>query len=166
MKRVWIVPGLIVIVAAGVAVAILLSYRNDRLNAENLSLGTQATPRERTFQTMLSTGTSAVYVEDQAAGSETVAIGFAVMESEGFVAIYDSEGGHPGKEIARSSLLPAGGGQHLTIPLGSPLLDGQIYYAVLLAKDGSELADPDANVILMSFAARAGAEPETGAVQP
>lgn len=166
MKRVWIIPALIVVAAIAVAGSILWSSRQDRIDGANQSTGAQATPRQQTFQTMLATGTSAIYVEDQAAGSSTVAVGFAVMKDAGFVAVYDSEGGHPGKEIGRSAPLPAGGGEHLTVGVVPPLVGGQMYYAILLSKDGVELADADGNVTLMSFAARAGAEPETGAVQP
>ena len=166
MKRVWIIPSLIVVAAVAVAGLILWSSRQDRIDGANQSTGVPATPRQQTFQTMLSTGTSAIYVEDQPAGSSTVAVGFAVMQDAGFVAIYDSEGGHPGKEIGRSALLSAGGGEHLTVTTRTPLSGGEIYYAILLDADGAELADADGNVTLMSFAARAGAEPETEAVQP
>lgn len=165
MKRVWIIPALIVVAAIAVVASILWSTRGST-DGTNQSTGTQATPRQQTFQGMLATGTSAIYVEDQAAGSTTVAVGFAVMKDAGFVAIYDGEGGHPGKEIGRSALLPAGGGEHLTVTTSTPLSGGEVYYAILLSKDGAELADPDGNVTLMSFAARAGVEPETGAVQP
>ncbi len=170
MKRVWIIPGMIVVAAVAVTASILWSTRHAWVDGTNdaltQSLGTQSTPRQQTFRGMLAGGTSAIYVEDQPAGSSTVAVGFAVMKDAGFVAIYDGEGGHPGKEIGRSSPLSAGGGEHLTVPTSTPLSGGQIYYAILLDKDGAELADADGNVVLMSFAARAGAEPETGAVQP
>lgn len=166
MKRVWIIPSLIVVAAAFVAASILASNWDRSADGTNQSMGSPATPRQQTFQTMLSTGTSAIYVEDQPAGSSTVAVGFAVMKDAGFVAIYDGEGGHPGKEIGRSSLLSAGGGEHLTVTTSTPLSGGEIYYAILLDEDGAELADADGNVTLMSFAARAGAEPETEAVQP
>lgn len=163
MKRVWIIPSLIVVAAIAVAGSILWSSRSVETNQTDGSL---STPRQQTFQGMLATGTSAIYVEDQAAGSSTVAVGFAVMKDAGFVAIYDSEGGHPGKEIGRSALLPAGGGEHLTVQTRTPLSGGEIYYAILLSKDGAELADANGIVVLMSFSALAGAEPETGAVQP
>ena len=163
MKRVWIIPSLIVVAAIAVAGSILWSSRSVETNQTEGSL---STPRQQTFQGMLATGTSAIYVEDQAAGSSTVAVGFAVMKDAGFVAIYDSEGGHPGKEIGRSALLPAGGGEHLTVQTRTPLSGGEIYYAILLSKDGAELADANGIVVLMSFSALAGAEPETGAVQP
>ncbi|MEI6511067.1 MAG: hypothetical protein WCO25_03435 [Candidatus Uhrbacteria bacterium] len=170
MKRVWIIPGLIVVAAIAVAATILWSTRHEWVDGTNQaltqSLGAQSTPRQQTFQGMLAAGTSAVYVEDQADGSSEVAIGFAVMKDAGFVAVYDSEGGHPGKEIGRSALISAGGGEHLTVVTSTPLRGGEIYYAILLSKDGAELADADGNVTLMSFAARVGAEPETGAVQP
>lgn len=166
MKRVLIIPGTIMAMAALVAMAIVFSSWRAERDAGVQSLGTQATPREQTFNAMLTTGTSAVYVEDQSAGTTEVAVGFAVMENAGFVAIYDSEGGHPGKEIGRSALLPAGGGEHLTVQTTTPLRDGQIYYAILLDANGRELADAEDNVILMSFSARADAEPETGAIQP
>lgn len=166
MKRVWIIPGLIVVAAIAVAGSILWSARDASNDGTNQSLGTQTTPRQQTFQTMLATGTSAIYVEDQPAGALSVAVGFAVMQDAGFVAIYDSEGGHPGKEIGRSALLPAGGGEHLTVITSTPLSGGEIYYAILLDADGKKLADADGNVTLMSFAARVGAEPEAEAVMP
>ncbi len=165
MKRVWIIPSLIVVAAILVAASILWSSRA-ATDGTNQSLGAQSTPRQQTFQGMLAGGTSAIYVEDQAAGSTTVAVGFAVMKDAGFVAVYDSEKGHPGNEIGRSALLPAGGGEHLTVTTSAPLAGGEIYYAILLDADGKEIADADDNVMLMSFAARSGAEPETEAVQP
>ena len=166
MKRVWIIPGIIVAASALVASTIVFSSLRRASEGAPQSIGTLATPRQQTFNAMLSEGTSAVYVENQPAGAESVLIGFAVMPDEGYVAIYDSEGGHPGKEIGRSDLLPAGGGEHLSVAVGSPLNDGEIYYAILLGKNGRERADADDNVILMSFSARVDAEPETGAINP
>lgn len=169
MKRVWIIPALIVVAAIAVAASILWSARyamTDGADGTNQSDGLPSTPRQQTFQTMLATGTNAIYVEDQPAGSSTVAVGFAVMQDAGFVAIYDGDGGHPGKEIGRSALLPAGGGEHLTVTTHTPLSGGEIFYAILLDANGKELVDADGNVTLMSFAARAGAEPETEAVAP
>lgn len=130
--------------------------------------------RTATFEGMLALGGNAIYVENQTAGSTFVLVGFAVLSQPGFVVIYSDNGGVPGSVIGESFLLPSGG-EHLIVPLDEPLVDGQVYYAMLYHDDGdgrfredadTQATDSQQSVILMSFLASAESEPESGPVLP
>jgi hypothetical protein len=132
-------------------------------------------PRQRTFDRMRAGGGGAVYAEDQPAGATEALVGFAVTEAAGFVAVYDDADGVPGEVIGVSGLLPAGGGEHVVVPLTRPFVEGEVYYAMLRRDDGDGSFEPDEDspavdssdaVAVMSFVARATATPEDGPVEP
>lgn len=170
-RKPFVLAGILATVAVLAAGIVLTS----RVPGSGTRGDTPETPRERTFDQMLQDGTSAIYVEDQAAGAAGVAVGFAVMREPGFVVVFDDDGGVPGNAIGVSELLPPGGGEHVPVTLGAPLSDGEIYYAVLYRDDGdgrfdaavdAQLTDAQDDVVLMTFAALTDAMPEEGAVLP
>lgn len=134
-------------------------------------------PRVQTFEQMKTASGAGVYVEDQPAGAMEVVVGFAVMPQGGFLAIHEDAGGVPGRVIGVSSVL-AQGGEHVSVKVSPALVDGAIYYAMVYADPKDDpikalaagtvrpLTDADGNVVLMSFAAVSGAQPETEPVQP
>lgn len=122
--------------------------------------------RQRTFSAMMRTGSNAVFVDDQPVGALEVFVGFALLEDGGYLEIRADDGGLPGRTIGRSALLPNGGAEHFTVALDEVLTDHAVYYAVLVGEDGSPVTDAEGNVVLMTFAARQDAVPETGVVLP
>lgn len=170
MNKFAIPSGILVVVAAVSAALAWRSYAPAQPSPED-----ESTPRQQTFQDMMLVGTDAIYVDDQAAGSAEVLVGFAVMKDAGFVVIHADNGGVPGRVIGATALLPAGGGEHVSVALDEALVGGEIYYAVLERDDGDgafdaskdrQVVDADGNVILMTFAASADAVPEDGPVIP
>lgn len=171
MNKLAIPIGILVVVAAVIAaLAWRSSYVPDRSASQM-----EPTPRQQTFQEMMLVGTDAVYVDDQPSGAMEVLVGFAVMKDAGFVVVHADDDGVPGAAIGTSALLPAGGGEHVTVTLQEALEDGEIYYAVLYRDDGDggfdatedrQVTDASNNVILMTFAASTDAEPEFGPISP
>ncbi len=171
MNKLAIPIGILVVVAAVIAaLAWRASYVPDRSASD-----VEPTPRQQTFQEMILVGTDAIYVDDQPSGATEVLVGFAVMKDAGFVVIHADDDGVPGTPIGASALLPAGGGEHVTVMLDGELEGGEIYYAVLYRDDGDgtfdaaedrQVTDASDNVILMTFAASADAEPEFGPISP
>lgn len=171
MNKLAVPIGILVAVAA---VAAALLWRSSYTTGPRIA-ETEPDPRQQTFQEMMLVGTDAIYVDDQAAGSAEVLVGFAVIKDAGFVVVHADDDGVPGEIIGASALLPAGGGEHVTVSLDETLVDGEIYYAVLYRDDGDgtfdaaedrQVTDKDSNVILMTFAASADAEPEFGPISP
>jgi len=130
--------------------------------------------RSLTFEGMLDRGGNAIYLENQKTGSTTVTVGFVVLSSPGYVAIYDDQEGVPRAVIGASGLLDTGG-EHFVIPLQKTLEDGQVYYAVIYADDGNgrfregedaQAVDQEDSVVLMSFIATSDADPESEAILP
>jgi hypothetical protein len=136
-----------------------------------------ASPRVQTFEQMKQASGAGVYVEDQPAGAMEVVVGFAVMPEGGFIVIHEDDSGVPGRVIGVSAVL-AQGAEHLAVQVSPSLMDGAIYYALLYADPNEDpikalaagtarpLTDTEGNVVLMSFAASANAQPETEPVQP
>ncbi len=130
--------------------------------------------RYATFEGMLDLGGNAVYVENQMSGSSSVLVGFVVLSAPGYVVIYNDDSGVPGSVIGESTLLQTGG-EHLTVSLDEPLVEDQVYYAMLYQDDGDEqfredadtqAVDSEQSVILMTFLATSEAQPESGPVEP
>lgn len=130
--------------------------------------------RAATFEGMLALGGNAIYVDNQTTGSMSVLVGFAVLSQPGFIVVYDDNGGVPGTVIGESSLLESGG-EHLIVPIDEPLVEDQVYYAMLYHDDGdgrfrteadTQAVDSEQSVILMNFIATAQAQPESGPVVP
>ena len=158
-------PRVIVISAAIVAAAVAaLFWLSSRHSGQTQSL--PPTRREETFRQMLSASQNGVYLEDQAADARAVTVGYAVASQAGYVEIRADDHGVPGAAIGRSGSLPTGRTEHFSVALSEPLLDKAVYYALLLNTDGTGVTDADGNVVLMSFAAHAGATPEDGPVDP
>ena len=76
--------------------------------------------------------------------------------------------------IGESSLLESGG-EHLVVPVDEPLVQDQVYYAMLYHDDGNgrfrededaQAVDSQQSVILMSFLASSEFDPESGPVVP
>jgi hypothetical protein len=123
---------------------------------------------------MLELGDDAIYVENQTGGSTFVLAGFAVLSKPGFIVIYDDQSGVPGSFVGKSMLLPTGG-EHVIVPVDEPLVDGQVYYAMLYHDDGdgqfrededTQVIDSADSVVLMTFLASSQASPEVGSVNP
>lgn len=164
MKRASLVSLVVVLAAAAVAAGIL-SRAGGRAPAAPEA--TEAsTPRVRTFQAMRSAGNAAIYVEDQPAGASVVSVGFAIMPNAGYVEIRADEDGHPGATVGASRPVPSGGAEHVLVDLDVPLEAHAIYYALLVDEGRTPVTDAEGNIVLMSFAALPGAEPETEAVEP
>lgn len=164
MKRASLIGLILVLAAAAVAAAILLtSERNAKPVPDTAET---PSPRVQTFEAMQLVGSSAIYTEDQEVGSTVVSVGFAIMQNAGYVEIRADEDGHPGATIGTSSLLPAGGGEHVLVNLNVPLEAKTIYYALLVDEGKTPVTDANGNIVLMSFAALPGAAPETEAVIP
>jgi hypothetical protein len=164
MRRIAIIAAVIII--ATVVAAIVLTSPWKARYGSGPSETSEPSPRVQTFESMLLVGNNAIYVDDQRSGSSTVYVGFAVLKDRGYVEIRSDDGGLPGDAIGRSALLPPGGGEHFEVALNRPLVDGEVYYAMLLHEDGLPVTDAEGNVMLMSFTAREDAEPETGVVLP
>ena len=130
--------------------------------------------RYATFEGMLDLGGNAVYVENQMSGSSSILVGFVVLSAPGYVVIYNDDSGVPGEVIGESILLQTGG-EHLTVALDEPLVEDQVYYAMLYQDDGdgqfredadTQAVDSEQSVILMTFLATPEAQPELGPVEP
>ncbi len=134
-------------------------------------------PRVQTFEQMKAASGAGIYVEDQPAGAAEVVIGYAVMPAGGFIAIHADNGGVPGQMVGISSVYPQGG-EHLVISVSPPLVEEEIYYAIVYTDPNEDpikalssgkaraLTSNDDNVVMMSFAATASAVPETQPVEP
>lgn len=120
----------------------------------------------QTVGEMQRVGQNAVFVEDQPSGSYGVTVGFVVMREPGFVEIWENKDGMPGEVVGRSELISSGSIEHAVVALERPLVDREVYYAILVREDGTQVADAEGNVILMTFVARADAMPETEPVLP
>ncbi len=156
---------------------LILMYFVSHVRPVSQQVSSTSSPRIQTFEQMKTASGAGVYVEDQPAGAMEVVVGFAVMPQGGFLAIHEDAGGVPGRVIGVSSVL-AQGGEHVSVKVSPALVDGAIYYAMVYADpkddpikalaDGTvrPLTDAEGNVVLMSFAAVNGAQPETEPVQP
>lgn len=167
-NRIPLAWGLFLLVIGLTVAAILLT------SPAPVPTGFQKDPRVQTFEDMKADGGQAIYIEDQAAEATEVRVGYAVCATPCFVEIFDDANGVPGEQIGVSEPLPEGG-EHLTVPLSTPLLAGQVYYAMLRKDDGDgvfiEANDPPLTnakgvTAIMSFLAGEGNEPETEAVMP
>jgi hypothetical protein len=130
--------------------------------------------RSATFNNMLATGDDAIYLENQPAGEEEVDVGYVVLSQPGYVVIAADDDGVPGKRIGTSRWMNDGG-EHVTVELTQALEHDKVYYAVVHHDNGDQVfnvaTDPAAtdmedSVVLMTFLALNGAEPETEPVMP
>jgi hypothetical protein len=129
--------------------------------------------RAQTFSTMLEAGGDAIYLENQLSGTSGVQVGFAILSRPGFVAIFDDDAGVPGSVIGVSDYLQDGG-EHLTVPLQTFLIDGAVYYAVLFHDNSdfvfdnndSQALDSNGSVVLMTFLSTYDTQPEVSAITP
>lgn len=163
MHHRYVIPIMLLVAATAIAGAILFSVLRP---VPAVAPSEVTTPRQETFGQMLLVGDNAIFVDDQPSGATEVFVGFAILKNGGYVEIYADDEGHPGQAIGRSELLLDGGAEHFTVTVDEPLVDHKIYYAMLINEDGTPVTDADGNVILMSFAAREDAIPETGVVLP
>lgn len=163
MHHRYVIP--VILLAAACAIAGAILFSSLRL-APAVAPTEEASPRQQTFEQMLLVGDNAIFVDDQPSGVTEAFVGFAILKDGGFVEVYADDGGHPGLPIGRSELLPEGGAEHFSVTLQQSLVDREVYYAMLIKKDGTPVTDVNGNVILMSFVAREGAVPETGIVLP
>lgn len=161
------------LVVVAIVVAIVVTGPEGPTQTESFLPTIDDTART-TFSTMLEKGGNAIYVEDQLAESLSVQVGFVILSTPGYVVIYDDESGVPGSVIGSSGLLQDGG-EHLVVAVDDPLVNKQVYYAMLYYDDGDGLFDPakdtqatdsEDSVILMSFLTRSDAAPESEAVSP
>lgn len=167
----WVIFFLIVV---AIVVAILVTQPEGDVQTESVSGTTIDDTRGTTFSTMLEQGGNAIYVEDQLSEVSSVRVGFVVLAAPGFVVIFNNENGVPGTPIGNSQWLSTGG-EHLIVPLAEPLIDGEVYYAMLFFDDGdrafdsqkdTQARDSEESVVIMSFLSSKDAEPETEAVLP
>lgn len=130
--------------------------------------------RSSTFNNMLAMGDDAIYVENQPAGTGEVTIGYIVLSQPGYVIIAADDEGVPGKRIGTSRWMNDGG-EHVTVELTELLAHDQVYYAVVHHDNGDEVfnvatdpaaTDSEDSVVLMTFLALNGAEPESKPVMP
>lgn len=149
-------------IVVGVVIAIVVTSPWEKVVVDEIVV---PDVRVETFQGML-VGGNAVFVDDQKSGSQTVVVGFVVSDGRSYIEIHADDDGVPGKVIGTSDLLPVGGAEHFEVQLSEPLIDHAIYYAFVVDENKRPVTDALGNVILMSFAARADAEPETEAIQP
>lgn len=156
-----------------IIVAILVTSPSAPSMETQKSLAPEPT-RYATFEGMLDLGGDAIYVENQTSGSSFVLAGFAVLSKPGFIVIYNDQSGVPGSVVGESMFLPTGG-EHLIVPVDKPLVDGQVYYAMLYHDDGNgqfredediQVVDSQESVVLMTFLASSIAQPESTFVQP
>jgi hypothetical protein len=129
--------------------------------------------RSQTFEQMLALGEDAVYLENQQSGEREVIVGYAVLSEPGFVVIYNDNDGIPGDAIGDSGWMEEGG-EHVSVRLEEPLEEKGVYYAVLFNDDGdgeftevhdTQVVDSEGSVVLMTFEALEGANPETEPIQ-
>jgi hypothetical protein len=132
------------------------------------------TSRAITFDDMLSNGNDAIYIENQTAEQTQVVIGYVVLSRPGYVVIYDDHGGIPGEKIGVSEHMEEGG-EHMFMRVDEPFVDGEIYYAMLWHDNGDgiyrestdmQVVDSTDSVVLMTFEAIAGVEPEIEPIHP
>ncbi len=170
VPKLWIFFFVIVLV---LVMAILTSSSQTPVS-ESLESSTPETTRYTTYENMLERGDNAIYVENQNSHSTFVLVGFAVLSKPGFIVIYDDNSGVPGSIVGESMLLPTGG-EHLIVPVETPLLQDQVYYAMLYHDSGdgrfridddTQVVDSEQSVVLMTFLAINQAAPETGPVVP
>ncbi|MEK7619903.1 MAG: hypothetical protein AAB413_01545 [Patescibacteria group bacterium] len=161
------------VIIAVLIVAILASGPQAPIT-ESLESTVPDPTRSATFEGMLDFGGNAIYVDNQPTGATSVVVGFAVLSAPGFVVVYNDGGGVPGSVIGESSLLESGG-EHLVVPVDEPLVQDQVYYAMLYHDDGNgrfrededaQAVDSQQSVILMSFLASSEFDPESGPVVP
>ncbi len=163
MRRLLLLVASTLVLVAAVSAAVWTTNRKESpVPFEDAAVS----PRVRSFESMKADGGSAIYVENQEAGSSVVSVGYAVMEMAGYVEIYADDGGHPGARIGTSAPLPSGGGEHVSVSLDVPLAAHEIYYAMLVDQGRKPITDSEGNIALMSFTALPGVAPETEAVQP
>lgn len=170
VPKLWVFFFLIVVV---LVVAIVMGDPSSPTTTQTQTDAPETT-RYATFEEMLEGGGNAIYVENQTAGSEAVLVGFAILSQPGFIVVYTDNGGVPGSVVGKSTLLESGG-EHLVVELDEPLVEDQVYYAMLYHDDGdgrfreegdTQAVDSQQAVILMSFVATPGSNPETGSIQP
>lgn len=170
VPKLWIFFSVLVVV---LVVAIAATGPSAPEGNETQTQAPDAT-RSATFEGMLDLGGNAIYVDNQPTGATSVLVGFAVLSAPGFVVVYDDNGGVPGVVIGESSLLESGG-EHLVVPVDEPLIQNQVYYAMLYHDDGdgrfradedAQAVDSEQSVVLMSFLASAESKPESGPVLP
>ncbi|TAL49683.1 hypothetical protein EPN81_05055 [Patescibacteria group bacterium] len=170
VPKLWIFFFLIIVI---LVVAIFVSGPPAPSSGSNESSVPEPT-RYATFEEMLDLGGNAIYVENQKSGSTSVLVGFVVLSAPGYVVIYNDNSGVPGSVIGESVLFQTGG-EHLTISLNEPLVENQVYYAMLYHDDGDgrfradtdvQVVDSEQSVVLMTFLASLEAEPEPGPIEP
>lgn len=171
IPKLWIFFLMIVI---GLIVAILVTEPSSPPAATQIQTVVLEPTRYATYEEMLERGDDAIYVENQGIVSTSILVGFAVFSQPGFIVVYDDNGGVPGTVIGESFLLESGG-EHLVVPVEEPLVEDQVYYAMLYHDDGDgrfqvdldiQVVDSKQSVVLMTFLATSEVQPESGPVQP
>ncbi|MBT5808501.1 hypothetical protein HOI18_04485 [Candidatus Uhrbacteria bacterium] len=128
--------------------------------------------RTQTFENMLALGEDAIYLENQLADSQSLAVGYVILSQPGFVVIYADDQGVPGEVIGVSQLLESGA-EHLEITLQAYLSNDEIYYAILHHDNGDDefssvhdnsATDSEDSVVLMTFTALEDIYPEIAPV--
>lgn len=167
----WIIFFLAILV---IILAIVVTGPDAPTQSESSISSTVDDTAATTFSAMLEKGGNAIYVEDQLAESLLVQVGFVILSTPGYVVIYDDASGTPGSVIGSSDLLQDGG-EHLVVTVDDPLMDKQVYYAMLYHDDGdgvfdvnkdTQATDSEDSVVLMSFLAQEDASPEAEAISP
>jgi hypothetical protein len=172
------VPKSWILLFIAVFVVILAIYLTGPQSPQNGSVGyseaIETSDRSTTFDQMLLVGDDAIYLENQTADASVVIVGYVLLSRAGYVVIYSDNDGVPGEVIGYSVLLEDGG-EHVSIELNQPLVNDQVYYAVLYHDNNDQqfsaitdlqTTDSEESVVLMTFTAQANLFPETGAISP
>ncbi len=163
MKKIFAMAIVFICLASVIVVAIILTSPWGEQTAVEETILPDV--RVETFLEMKQEG-NAVYVEDQMSGALIVSVGFVLIDEPGYVEIHADDEGVPGEIIGTSPLLSAPGAEHLEISLSAPLSDHAVYYAMVTNAKKVPVTDSQDHIVLMSFAARSDATPETGAIEP
>lgn len=167
---------ILVLVGIGIIIfAIIISKPAGEMNGPPVDgLVSDDSPRVQTFEQMLLVGENAIFVDNQASGAKEVVVGLVILENPGYVVIHANDDGLPGEIIGVSGWV-IDGAEHFFVNLDEELQDGEIYYAMLHSDNGDQnwspandvpVTDSDDNVILMTFTATEGANPQAEAVMP
>jgi len=169
IRVVWTIAFVVFVL---IIAAIIITQPNGRQASPTPESEANGGERMQTFEAMLLTGQDAIFVDNQPAQERSVLVWFALFANPGYVVIHEDDGGVPGGAIGASMWL-LDGAENFRVDVDRPLEEGEIYYAMLHADDGDQVwseakdfpvSDGQGNVVVMTFSALEGADPQSTSI--